>query len=389
MTNDPGAIAKNLSVGMELFNAGKYKEVISFASGTSDPGLLLLAARSYTETGQYDTAEYLLKDLIRVMPTSSYLHSYLGRVLEHLNPAGAAEEYATALILDSENKPALRRYAALLLEREDLRGAIPSLRALVKLENRPEDIRKLMNILTLVGEPEEAIALHLQNFGDDAFSHEYIDALYAEKEYQKAMRLSLRAWHEQKDTGYLRQSLEALSALDPSGASRAYRSALDSLEEAKISDDTVLQIRFSFVLLEKLLGNYAAAKFELSELLKIKSDPVYRLLAAELDGRLGNGEAANAIYRELIAELCTSEDADPLLQELVITRFTAFLSTVRSKEEVAGIISIILSPYRPGYVCQISARHTRTAGRSPRHETGIIVDIVRIMFAAVSRMPVS
>ena len=350
MTNDPGAIAKNLSVGMELFNAGKYKEVISFASGTSDPGLLLLAARSYTETGQYDTAEYLLKDLIRVMPTSSYLHSYLGRVLEHLNPAGAAEEYATALILDSENKPALRSYAALLLEREDLRGAIPSLRALVKLENRPEDIRKLMNILTLVGEPEEAIALHLQNFGDDAFSHEYIDALYAEKEYQKAMRLSLRAWHEQKDTGYLRQSLEALSALDPSGASRAYRSALDSLEEAKISDDTVLQIRFSFVLLEKLLGNYAAAKFELSELLKIKSDPVYRLLAAELDGRLGNGEAANAIYRELIAELCTSEDADPLLQELVITRFTAFLSTVRSKEEVAGIISIILSPY-PTWVC--------------------------------------
>jgi tetratricopeptide (TPR) repeat protein len=350
MTDDPAATAKNLSVGMELFNAGKYAEVISFASGTSDPALLLLAARSYTETGLYDTAGSLLKDLIRLMPASSYLHSYLGLVLEHSDRNTAAEEYATALILDPENKAALRKYAALLLEKEDMRGAIPSLRALVRLENNPDDIRKLMQTLTRVGEPSEAIALHIQNFGDDTFSHEYIDALYAEKEYQKAMRLSLRAWNTLKDTVYLRQSLEALAALDPAGAERAYRSALDSLEEAHVEDETVSQIRFSYILLEKLLGNYTSARYELGELLKTTKDPVYRLLFAELEARLGNGEAANSVYRELITQLCRADDADPLLQELVISKFTAFLSTVRTKEEVAGIISIILSPY-PTPVC--------------------------------------
>lgn len=350
MTNDPAASAKNLSVGMELFNAGKYAEVISFSSGSGDPALLLLAARSYTQTGEYATARQILSDLIRIMPSSSYLHSYLGLVLEHLDRNAAAEEYAAALILDAENKTALRGYAALLLEKEDFRGAIPSLRALVRLENNPDDIRRLMQTLTRAGEPDEAAALHIQNFGEDTFSHEYIDALYAQKSYQKAMSLSLRAWNTLKDTVYLRQSLEALSALDPAGAERAYRSALDSLEEAGIDDETVSQIRFSYILLEKLLGNYASAKYELGQLLKTTNDPVYRLLSAEIEARLGNDDAANSIYRELILGLCTDEDADVSLIDLVITRFSGFLLACRTKEEVAGIISIILSPY-PVPVC--------------------------------------
>ena len=350
MTDDPAAATKNISVGMELFNAEKYAEVISFASGTSDPTLLLLAARSYTHIGQYDTAESLLRDLIRLMPGSSYLHSYLGLVLEHSNRNAAGEEYSTALILDPDNKSALRNYAMLLLDKEDLRGAIPLFRALVRLENNADDVRKLMQVLTRVGEPKEAIALHIQNFGDDTFSHEYVDALYAAKEYKKAMSLSLRAWNTVKDIVYLRQSLEALAALDSTGAENAYRSALDSLEEANLTDETVQQILFSFVLLEKLLGNYSSAKYELGELLKIKKDPVYRLLQAELESRLENGDEANTIYRELITELCSAEENDYLMQELVLSKFVAFLSGVRSKEEVAGIISVILSPY-PTAVC--------------------------------------
>ena len=350
MTDDPAAATKNISVGMELFNAEKYAEVISFASGTSDPTLLLLAARSYTHIGQYDTAESLLRDLIRLMPESSYLHSYLGLVLEHSNRNAAGEEYSTALILDPDNKSALRSYAMLLLDKEDFRGAIPLLRALVRLENNADDVRKLMQVLTRVGEPNEAITLHIQNFGDDTFSHEYVDALYAAKEYKKAMSLSLRAWNTVKDLVYLRQSLEALAALDSTGAENAYRSALDSLEEANLTDETVQQILFSFVLLEKLLGNYSSAKYELGELLKIKRDPVYRLLQAELENRLENGDEANTIYRELITELCSAEKNDYLMQELVLSKFVAFLSGVRSKEEVAGIISVILSPY-PTAVC--------------------------------------
>lgn len=67
---------------MQLFNTGNYTGVIALVSGTSDPALLLLAARSYAETGQYDTAGYLLRDLIQIMPGSSYLHSYLADVMK-------------------------------------------------------------------------------------------------------------------------------------------------------------------------------------------------------------------------------------------------------------------------------------------------------------------
>ncbi|HJK55437.1 MAG TPA: hypothetical protein O0X86_04900, partial [Methanocorpusculum sp.] len=82
MTNESSPTTPTLDEAMQLFNAGQFTDVISLVSGTSDPALLLLAARSYAETGQYDTAGYLLRDLIQVMPGSSYLHSYLADVME-------------------------------------------------------------------------------------------------------------------------------------------------------------------------------------------------------------------------------------------------------------------------------------------------------------------
>ncbi|MDV0444429.1 hypothetical protein [Methanorbis rubei] len=360
MTPDPSRTTSALDDAMKLFNAGKFADVISLVSGTSDPALLLLAARSYTETGQYDTAGYLLCDLIQGMPASSYLHSYLADVMEKTGDEHAVSEYATALILDPENRPALRSYARLLLARSDLRGAIPSLRSLVRFGSDPADIRLLMKTLTEVGEPGEAAALHVQNFGEDEFSPEYVEALLAAKEYQKAMSVALRGWNTVREVVYLRLDLEALAALDPEAAESAYRSALDSFEEEQLEDDDVAQIRFSFVLLEKLLGHYDAARYELGILVKNRSDPVYRLLEAELAARTSHADEANAIYRQLIAEQCgkDSEVADPAMQELVINRFKVFLDAVRSKEEVAGIISVLLSSY-PTAVCltQIGAAY--------------------------------
>ncbi|MDR3101967.1 MAG: hypothetical protein LBU24_01845 [Methanocalculaceae archaeon] len=217
-----------------------------------------------------------------------------------------------------------------------------------------------MQTLTAVGEPEEAAALHAQNFGEDEFSPEYVEALFAAKEYQKAMTAALRGWNIVRDIVYLRLDLEALAALDPEAAESAYRSALDSFEEEQLDDDEVAKIRFSFVLLEKLLGYCDAARYELSLLLQNRSDPVYWLLEAELVFRTGNRDEANIIYRQLIAEECgkDAEFADRTMQELVITRFKAFLDSVRSKEEVAGVISVLLSSY-PTDVCltQIGAAY--------------------------------
>ena len=342
---DPAA----LSAALELFNAGKYDEVISFSSGTADPALMLLSARSYAACGKYDIAESLLRSLVRIMPGSSYVHSYLGDVLLACGKEEAEAEYARAISLDAENIPAVRQYADLVISRGDLRGAIPALRTLVRHSGAEEDVRKLMRTLTSVGEAEEAAAIHRRNFGEDTCSVEYIEALMAVGEYQKALNLALRGWTETKDTAYLRLDLEALSAIDKDAAEKAYRSALDSFEEADIADDNVSAIRFSFVLLEKYRENYDAAEFELSQLLGPDADAVYHLLSAEIAAKKEDGERASAIYRSLIESLM-AKDADWETAELVIDRYTAFLSAVRSKEEVAGVISVVLSVY-PQAVC--------------------------------------
>ena len=342
---DPAA----LSAALELFNAGKYDEVISFSSGTADPALMLLSARSYAACGKYDIAESLLRSLVRIMPGSSYVHSYLGDVLLACGKDEAESAYARAISLDAENIPAVRQYADLVISRGDLRGAIPALRTLVRHSGTEEDVRKLMRTLTNVGEAEEAAAIHRRNFGEDTCSVEYIEALMAVGEYQKALNLALRGWTETKDTAYLRLDLEALSAIDKDAAEKAYRSALDSFEEADIADDNVSAIRFSFVLLEKYRENYDAAEFELSQLLGPDADAVYYLLSAELAAKKEDGERASAIYRSLIESLM-AKDTDWETAELVIDRYTAFLSAVRSKEEVAGVISVVLSVY-PQAVC--------------------------------------
>ena len=342
---DPAA----LSAALELFNAGKYDEVISFSSGTADPALMLLSARSYAACGKYDIAESLLRSLVRIMPGSSYVHSYLGDVLLACGKEEAESAYARAISLDAENIPAVRQYADLVISRGDLRGAIPALRTLVRHSGAEEDVRKLMHTLTNVGEAEEAAAIHRRNFGEDTCSVEYIEALMAVGEYQKALNLALRGWTETKDTAYLRLDLEALSAIDKDAAEKAYRSALDSFEEADIADDNVSAIRFSFVLLEKYRENYDAAEFELSQLLGPDADAVYHLLSAEIAAKKEDGERASAIYRSLI-EALMAKDTDWETAELVIDRYTAFLSAVRSKEEVAGVISVVLSIY-PQAVC--------------------------------------
>ena len=342
---DPAA----LSAALELFNAGKYDEVISFSSGTADPALMLLSARSYAACGKYDIAESLLRSLVRIMPGSSYVHSYLGDVLLACGKEEAEAEYARAISLDAENIPAVRQYADLVISRGDLRGAIPALRTLVRHSGAEEDVRKLMRTLTNVGEAEEAVSIHRRNFGEDTCSVEYIEALMAVGEYQKALNLALRGWTETKDTAYLRLDLEALSAIDKDAAEKAYRSALDSFEEADIADDNVSAIRFSFVLLEKYRENYDAAEFELSQLLGPDADAVYHLLSAEIAAKKEDGERASSVYRCLIESLM-AKDTDWETAELVIDRYTAFLSAVRSKEEVAGVISVVLSVY-PQAVC--------------------------------------
>ena len=276
-TNPPSA-ATALSSAMALFDKGEYDAVLSVASGTTDPALMLLAARSYLATGKLDIAETLLRSLLGIMQNSSYLHSYLGDVLtakEGKGSAAAAAEYAAALSIDPDNKAAVRSYADALIAKEDLRGAIPALRAVVRAENKPEDIKRLEELFLKVGKPEETISYHLRFFGADVVSLPYVEALFAAKEYQKCLEAAHRGWDAEGNTAYLRIYLEALSAADKTAAEKAYREALDSFEEEGVSDDNVTSIRFSYILLEKLLGDRRALDYELDKLLTDDADAVF------------------------------------------------------------------------------------------------------------------
>ena len=346
-TNPPSA-ATALSSAMALFDKGEYDAVLSVASGTTDPALMLLAARSYLATGKLDIAETLLRSLLGIMQNSSYLHSYLGDVLtakEGKGSAAAAAEYAAALSIDPDNKAAVRSYADALIAKEDLRGAIPALRAVVRAENKPEDIKRLEELFLKVGKPEETISYHLRFFGADVVSLPYVEALFAAKEYQKCLEAAHRGWDAEGNTAYLRIYLEALSAADKTAAEKAYREALDSFEEEGVSDDNVTSIRFSYILLEKLLGDRRALDYELDKLLTDDADAVFHLVAAEIETDAGNTDAASGIYRKLLEKVLSEDSPDWDLTDLIIDRFTAFLGKTRNPEEVAGIMSVTLSPY--------------------------------------------
>ena len=72
-----------------LFEEGKYTESLDLcrAAGTArpDPQLAILAARNLFNLRRFDEAEAYVRDMIRTMPESSYLHSFLGRILEERN----------------------------------------------------------------------------------------------------------------------------------------------------------------------------------------------------------------------------------------------------------------------------------------------------------------
>lgn len=351
---DPAASSPSdatvLSSALALFDQGNYNELLTLASGTTDPALMLLAARSYIATEKYDIAETLLRSLITIMPNSSYLHGYLGDVLQITGADGAIAEYALALQLDPDNKAAVRSYAEALIAEGDLRGAIPAFRAVVRVDHKPEDVRKLEEIFIQINEPKEAIDVHLQYFGHDTVTLTYAEALLAAKEYQECLSVARSGWMDTKDNAYLRICLDALSSLDPQAAEKAYREALDGFEEDELVDKNVTAIQFSFVLLEKLLGKYDLAIYELKKLLAAETDAIYYLVDAELAYLKKDEEAADAIYRTAIAAELAKDPMDTETVELIIDRFIAFLGDVKSREEAAGIVSITLSPY-PKAIC--------------------------------------
>ncbi len=147
-----------------LFEDGRYQESLEICTilleSGKDSAIEVLAATNLYYTGKLEDAEVFFRDLARKMPDSSYVHSYLAKVLEARKDEGAIAEFATAVHLDPTNQDALRSYAGYLISQKDYRGALPVLRSLVQLGKKPGDVRNLMRALIEIGEPEEALATH-------------------------------------------------------------------------------------------------------------------------------------------------------------------------------------------------------------------------------------
>jgi tetratricopeptide (TPR) repeat protein len=314
-----------------LFEDGRYQESLQVCNrlldSGRDPGLEVLAATNLYYTGRHEDAEVFFRDLAVRMPESSYVHSYLAKVLEARGDEGAIAEYAAAVHLDPTNHDAVRSYAEYLLSRKDYRGALPVLRCLVMLAKKPGDVKNLMRALIEIGEAEEALATRSRHTGEAATSKEYVDALIKTKNYRAAADAAHLIWRGTKDPAALRTYLDALSRYDLQGSLDAYASHLQ--------DQPDCAILFDFLLLLKSNGDVKRAQEIAEKLLALcPDDPLYRLAECDLLATAGEEKRALERYEALVRdELATKNDMDVL--GLVIGKYRQYLARHIPADEAA------------------------------------------------------
>jgi len=303
-----------------LFEDGRYQESLQICTnlleGGKDSAVEVLAATNLFSTGKLEDAEVFFRDLTQKIPDSSYVHSYLGKVLEARKDDGAIAEFATAVHLDPTNQDALRSYAGYLISHKDYRGALPVLRRLVQLGKKPGDVQNLMRALIEIGEPEEALLTYSVIGGDAAKTHEYIDALIKTRKFQAAAESACRIYRDTKDPTLQRKYLDTLSRYDVKASLDAYASHIKENPDA--------EILFDYILLLQANGDYATALAATKTLLEYAGDPVYRLAECDLLAALGHEKKALAAYENLIrAELAAKNDLDVLV--LIISKYRQYL----------------------------------------------------------------
>jgi Flp pilus assembly protein TadD len=303
-----------------LFEEGRYQESLQVCTGLPaadrDAAVEVLTATNLYYTKKPEDAEVCFRDLLQKMPDSSYVHSYLGKILEERGDEGAVAEYATAVHLDPTNQDALRSYAEYLLSRQDYRGALPVLRHLVQLAKKPGDVKHLMRAYIETGDAEEALALHAASGGESDRAHEYIDALSKTRNYQHAAESALKIYRETSDPAVLRKYLEFLSGYDVPASLAAYA--------AHAHSGSGCDILFDYILFLKSTGDYAHALDEVDILLSRSTDPVYRMVRAGLLAALGRHDEALASYEQLVRdELGAKNDMETL--GLIIGKYRGYL----------------------------------------------------------------
>ncbi len=316
----PASREEQKKEAFRLFEDGRYLESLQVCTilleGGKDSAVEVLAATNLFSAGKLEDAEVFFRDLTQKMPDSSYVHSYLGKVLEARKDEGAIAEFATAVHLDPTNQDALRSYAGYLISHKDYRGALPVLRRLVQLGKKPGDVQNLMRALIEIGEPEEALVTYSVLGGDAAKTHEYIDALIKTRKFPAAAESAYRIYRDTKDPSIQRKYLDTLSRYDVQGSLDAYALHMQENPDA--------EILFDYILLLQANGDYTTALAATITLLEHADDPVYRLAECDLLASLGQEKKALAAYENLIRdELVAKNDLDVLV--LIISKYRQYL----------------------------------------------------------------
>ena len=338
----PASSEEQKKEAFRLFEDGRYIEsgqlcTILLETG-KDPAIDVLAATNLYYMGRLDDAEVFFKDLAQKMPDSSYVHSYLAKVLEARGDEGAIAEYATAVHLDPSNQDALRSYAEYLLAHKDQRAALPVFRRLVQMGKKQADVRHLMQALLGIGEAQEALATHDMLGGGTAPGHEYVDALVITGNFPAAAELANRIYKETRDPMVLRKYLSALSCYDAPASFEAYADHLDPGSDG--------EILFDYILLLKANGRAEKALGTARALVEQSPKPLYRLLVCDLlaaHADSGEGRESTLLtYEQLIRdELATKNDLDTLRK--IINRYrkhiTGWLPADEARRRFQGIVS--------------------------------------------------
>jgi tetratricopeptide (TPR) repeat protein len=326
----PASREEQKKEAFRLFEDGRYLESLqictSILEGGRDSAVEVLAATNLFSTGKLEDAEVFFRDLTQKMPDSSYVHSYLGKVLEARKDEGAIAEFAIAVHLDPTNQDALRSYAGYLISHKDYRGALPVLRRLVQLGKKPGDVQNLMRALIEIGEPEEALSTYSVLGGDAAKTHEYIDALIKTRKFQAAAESAFRIYRDTKDPTIQRKYLDTLSRYDVQASLDAYASHIKENPDA--------EILFDYILLLQANGDYVTALAATKTLLDHSDDPIHRLAECEILASLGHEKKALEAYENLIRdELVSKNNLDVLI--LIISKYRQYLKAHVPVEEAS------------------------------------------------------
>jgi Flp pilus assembly protein TadD len=321
-----------------LFEDGRYQESLQVCNtlleGEKDSAVEVLAATNLYYTGRFEDAEVFFRDLSQKMQESSYIHSYLGKVLEARKDEGAITEYALAVHLDPTNQDALRSYAEYLISHKDYRGSLPVLRRLVQLGKKPADVQHLMRVLIEIGEPQEALGISSVLGSDAQKTPEYIDALIKTRNFPAAAELAYRIYRDTQDPQIHRKYLDTLSRYDMQASLGAYESHIQ-----KGPDEEIL---FDYILLLQAKGDYAPALAALKPLLERSDDPLYRLVECDLLAASGDECKALESYENLIRhELGSKNDLDLLAR--IVDKYRRYLKTQVPMEEARRRFLTIVS----------------------------------------------